>query len=479
MRLAPQLTTKWAHFTALVQCSTDFGASSDRKLAIEFSAAPASHASNQAKSPITPTDQRTTVDFTIPIEITDYLAELDAFIEREIKPLQESNDNNRFFDHRREWARTDFDAGGLPRHDWEELLKQMRRIADRAGHFRFALPSEYGGKNGSNLAMAVIREHLAAKGLGLHNDLQNENSIVGNLPVVLMFRDFGTAKQKHDLVPGMLDGSLKIAFGLTEPEHGSDATWMETRAVRDDKGWCINGQKMWNTGLHIATHDLIFARTSGKDGDARGITCFIVPTDSAGFKIEEYLWTFNMPTDHPRISLTNVRVADNAILGDPENGLALAQHFVHENRIRQAASSLGAAQYCINESIAYAKVRKPFGKPLAVNQGIQFPLVELHTEAAMLRTFIYQTAWQMDQMSKPEVAKRLSDKVSMCNYRANRLVCEASDRAMQVHGGIGYSRHKPFEHIYRHHRRYRITEGSEEIQMRKVAGHMFGMIGGH
>jgi alkylation response protein AidB-like acyl-CoA dehydrogenase len=82
----------------------------------------------------------------------------------------------------------------------------------------------------------------------------------------------------------------------------------------------------------------------------------------------------------------------------------------------------------------------------------------------------------MDQMSKKEVAIYLSDKVSMCNYRANRLVCDAADRAMQVHGGIGYSRHKPFEHIYRHHRRYRITEGSEEIQIRKVAGVLFGFI---
>ena len=82
----------------------------------------------------------------------------------------------------------------------------------------------------------------------------------------------------------------------------------------------------------------------------------------------------------------------------------------------------------------------------------------------------------MDQMSKPEVAKNLSDKVSMCNYRANRLVCQAADQAIQTHGGMGYSRHKPFEHIYRHHRRYRITEGSEEIQIRKVAGHLFGFI---
>jgi acyl-CoA dehydrogenase len=182
-----------------------------------------------------------------------------------------------------------------------------------------------------------------------------------------------------------------------------------------------------------------------------------------------------MPTDHPRVSIdVRIPAEPDAILGDPENGLAVAQHFVHENRIRQAASSLGAAQYCVNESVKYAKERKPFGKPLAVNQAIQWPLVELHTECAMLRELIHKTAWEMDQMPKQDVARRLSDKVAMCNYRANRLVCNAADRAMQVHGAIGYSRHKPFEHIFRHHRRYRITEGSEEIQMRRVAQIMFG-----
>lgn len=414
------------------------------------------------------------MDFDIPADIKAYLAELDAFIEKEIRPLERQNDNIRFFDHRREWARTDFEGGGLPRKEWEDLLHEMRRRADRAGHFRYALPKEYGGKDGTNLGMAMIREHLAAKGLGLHNDLQNESSIVGNLPTVLMFRDFGTKEQKEKFIPGILDGSIQVAFGLTEPEHGSDATWMDTQAVRGGDVWRINGAKMWNTGLHVATHDFVFARTAGKPGDARGITCFIVPTKTEGFKIEEYVWTFNMPTDHPRVSLTDVVVPADAILGDPVGGLAVAQHFVHENRIRQAASSLGAAQYCIDEAVKYAKQRKPFGRPLAVNQAIQWPLVELHTEAAMLRLLLYKTAWEMDRMSKPDVARKLSDKVAMCNYRANRLVCQAADRAMQVHGAIGYSRHKPFEHIYRHHRRYRITEGSEEIQMRRVAQYLFG-----
>ena len=116
-------------------------------------------------------------------------------------------------------------------------------------------------------------------------------------------------------------------------------------------------------------------------------------------------------------------------------------------------------------------------RSLARNQGIQFPLVELATQCEMLRMLIYKTAWEMDQMPHKEIEHRLSDKISMCNYYANRLVCEAADRAMQVHGGIGYSRHKPFEHIYRHHRRYRITEGAEEIQMRKVGAYLFGYLG--
>ena len=421
------------------------------------------------------------MDFNLPQDLVDYLAELDAFIDREIKPLQAQDDNERFFDHRREWARTDFDNGGLPRHEWEDLLKEAKRRADRAGYLRFALPAEYGGRDGSNFWMAVIREHFAAKGLGLHNDLQNEHSIVANYPFVLIFRDFGTPAQQAEFISGTLDGTRRITFGLTEPNHGSDATHMETRAVPETRngvaGWRIDGEKMWTTGMHVASHCAVFARTSGNDGDATGITCFLVPADTPGVKIEEYLWTFNMPTDHPRVSFTHVWVPETVVLGQMGRGLAIAQHFVHENRIRQAASSLGAATYCVNESVRYARERKPFGKALAENQAIQFPLVELATQCEMLRLLIRKTAWEMDQMPKPEVEKKLSDKVSMCNYWANRLVCEAADRAMQVHGGIGYSRHKPFEHIYRHHRRYRITEGSEEIQMRKVAGFLFGFMG--
>jgi len=421
------------------------------------------------------------MDFDIPQDIQNYLGELDRFIDDVIMPLQHADDNDRFFDHRREHARTDWDNQGLPRKEWEELLGKARKLADEAGHLRFAWPKEMGGKGGSQLAMAIIREHLAAKGLGLFNDLQTEHSIVGNNPFILMFKEFATNAQYERDADKLLNGGMRTGFGLTEPNHGSDATWMETRAVPHQKdgkaGWLINGEKMWTTGMHVATHVMCFARTSGADGDATGITCFIVPANSPGLKIEEYLWTFNMPTDHPRISFTDVWIPEDSYWGQIDRGLGIGQSFVHQNRIRQAASSLGAAQYCIDESVRYARERKPFGKPLSDNQAIQFPLVELQTQCEMLRLLIRKTAWQMDRMEHKEIEKTISDKVSMCNYWGNRLVCEAADRAMQVHGGIGYSRHKPFEHIFRHHRRYRITEGSEEIQMRKVAAYLFGYLG--
>jgi acyl-CoA dehydrogenase len=408
------------------------------------------------------------VDFELPAHLPAVLDQLDAFIDAEIAPL-EAGENARFFDHRREFARTD-PATGAPRPEWEELLHEMRRRADAAGWLRYALPADIGGRDGSNVDMAVIREHLAHRGLGLHNELQTESSVVGNFPMIFMLRDFGTAEQQREWIEPLLTGRRSLGFGLTEPQHGSDATWMESAARRDGDGWIIDGTKRFNSGLHRATHDLVFARTSGSAGDGDGITAFLVPVDAEGFSVDFLWWTFNMPTDHAEVTLRGVRVPADAVLGEVGRGLEVAQSFVHENRIRQAASSLGAAQLCIDQSVSYARERSTFGRPLAVNQAIQWPLVELQTEAEMVRWLVYRTAWELDRRHHLEV----SHHVAMCNYRANRLACDAADRAIQVHGGIGYTRHMPFEHIYRHHRRYRITEGSEEIQMRRVAQQLFG-----
>src|SRR5215475_8421706 len=201
------------------------------------------------------------MDFTIPVDLSAYLDELDEFIELQIRPLEKADDNIRFFDHRREDARTDWDRGGLPSPEWEELLREAVRRADAAGHYRYAFPAEYGGRDGTNLGMAVIREHLAAKGLGLHCDLQNEHMIVGNNVGLLLMINYGSPAQREEWAPGLAAGRKGFAFGITEPAHGSDATFMETAAKRVEGAgeaggaWMINGEKTWNTGMHAASHD--------------------------------------------------------------------------------------------------------------------------------------------------------------------------------------------------------------------------------
>lgn len=406
------------------------------------------------------------MDFNLPTTITDKLAELDAFIEAEIKPLEA--ENIQFFDHRREWARTDWENDGAPSEEWRAVLSEMERRADAAGHLRLCLPESCGGQASGNLMNAAIREHLSGKGLGLHNDLQDENSIVGNFPIVPAIARYGT-KEQQVYIEGIITGKQHLSFALTEPDHGSDATWMSTRAVKDGDHWVINGAKRWNSQVGRAQANLVFARTSGKDGSGKGITAFIVPTDTPGHDIIMNHWTFNMPTDHSEVHLKDVRVPDSAILHEEGRGLEIAMMFIHENRIRQAAGSAGAARYCITEAVNYAKDRVLFGEQLATRQAIQFPLAELHAECEMIRNYIFRTAWKMDQMDPATI----TDEVSICNFMANNLVCRAADFAMQVHGGLGYSRHKPFEHIYRHHRRYKITEGSEEVQKRRIAHSLF------
>ena len=354
------------------------------------------------------------MDFSIPVDIARFLEEVDQFIEEKIKPLEQADDNIRFFDHRRENARTDWDRDGLPNREWEALLGQARALAVDAGLFSYPFPKEYGGRDGSNLGMAIIREHLTSKGLGLHCDLQNEHAIVGNNIGLLLMLEYGTDAQKAQWVEGLAAGKVGFAMAITEPEHGSDATYMETGAVREGDEWIINGEKTWNTGVHVAARDIVLARTSGEPGEGKGITAFLVPMDAPGVKVEEYLWTFNMPSDHARVSFTNVRVNASEIFGGEGRGLQLVQHFFNENRIRQAASSLGAAQFCINESVKYALERKPFGKPLSVNQGIQFPLVELQTQCEMLRALVHKTAWLMDKDGKFHLGLFHSYSASQC-----------------------------------------------------------------
>ena len=173
------------------------------------------------------------MDFDIPADLAAYLTELDAFIEAEIRPLEQQDDNIRFFDHRREDARTDWDRGGLPNHEWEALLREARRRADAAGHYRYAFPAKYGGRDGTNLGMAVIREHLAGKGLGLHCDLQNEHMIVGNNVGLLLMISYGTPEQQAEWIDDLAAGSqgLRVRHHRARPTARTPRSWRPPRCA--------------------------------------------------------------------------------------------------------------------------------------------------------------------------------------------------------------------------------------------------------
>ena len=254
-------------------------------------------------------------------------------------------------------------------------------------------------------------------------------------------------------MPGFLDGS-RLAFGLTEPNHGSDATFLETTAVADGGEWVVNGHKRFQLGSaprHPRHHLRPHVGRPGVPGRHLG-----VPGARRLARLQR------------RLLLVDVQHADRPRRGHDDRRAGVEGRPVRAGRPR---GSSWPSTSCTRTASARRRRRsRPRStasdngglrqqadrveQRLSTNQGIQFPLVELHTEAAMLRQLIRSTAWRLD---RPSMEVYL---VAMCNYRANRLACDAADRAMQTCGGVGYSRHMPFEHIYRHHRRYRITEGA-------------------
>ena len=185
------------------------------------------------------------MEFEYSPDLKAYIAEVDKFITSVILPLQHKDDNNRFFDHRREPSRTLWDKGGLPNPEWEQLLTQARKLADEAGFYRFPLPKEYGGQEHSNmnLWMCALRYHMSSHpvyggGVSLVNDLQNEHSVIGNFPDFLMLYHWGNDEQKSKFITARLAGKFRTTFGLTEIYHGSDATHMDTKATL-----CMNLEK--------------------------------------------------------------------------------------------------------------------------------------------------------------------------------------------------------------------------------------------
>ncbi len=350
-----------------------------------------------------------------------------------------------------------------------EFTTEIQEELDRTGEFNWdiwkkmgkygftgvKLPEKYGGQGGDNLAYVLMNEEFCrvCPVLGIYANTPNS---LGGGPLLAC----GNEEQLEKYLRPAATGEKQIVFGLTEPGAGSDAGSMVTRAVEDGDYFVINGRKCFISGAPIADYAIVFARTDFTQKGARGISIFIVdmklPGVSCG-KPEEKMGIAGYPTSD--LVLEDVRVHKSDLLGPLHKGYAVAMSTLDGGRLGVAAQSLGIAQGCLEEATAYAKERKQFGKPIGYHQAVGFMLADMATEIEAARTLIYQTA-----IAKDNNQKDASVMCSMAKYFASEMANRVAAKAVQIHGGYGYTKDYKVERFYRDARIMTIYEGTSQVQ---------------
>ena len=350
-----------------------------------------------------------------------------------------------------------------------EFTKEIQDELDETGEFNWKIwnkmakygfagtkiPVEYGGQGGDTLSYVLMNEEFARVCPVLAIYANTPNSLGGG-PLLAC----GTEEQLQKYLTPAAQGKKHIVFALTEPGAGSDPGSMTTKAVQDGEYFVLNGRKCFISGAPFADYAIVYARTDLQSKGPKGISMFIVdmklPGVSCG-KPEHKMGINGYPTSD--IILEDVRVHQSDLLGPLHKGYAVAMKTLDGGRIGVAAQSLGCAQGALEESIAYAKERKQFGKPISYNQGISFMLADMATEIEAARTLLYTTA-QAKDAGDPNASMLCSMAKYYCSEMANR-VCA---KAVQIHGGYGYIKEYKVERFYRDARIMTLYEGTSQVQ---------------
>ncbi|GAA1903957.1 acyl-CoA dehydrogenase family protein [Streptomyces sodiiphilus] len=333
-----------------------------------------------------------------------------------------------------------------------EIVREMGRM----GLFGLPFPEEYGGMGGDYLALCLALEELARVDSSVAITLEAGVSL-GAMPV----HRFGTEEQKREWLPRLCSGEILGAFGLTEPECGSDAGGTRTTAVRDGDEWVINGTKSFitNSGTDITGLVTVTAVTGRKPDGAPEISSIIVPSGTPGFTVAApYSKVGWNASDTRELSFADVRVPAANLLGEEGRGYAQFLRILDEGRIAISALATGLAQGCVDESVRYAGERQAFGRPIGANQAIQFKLADME-----MRAHTSRIAWR-DAASRLMAGERFKKQAAIAKLYSSESAVTNAREATQIHGGYGFMNEYPVARMWRDSKILEIGEGTSEVQ---------------
>ena len=361
----------------------------------------------------------------------------------------------------KEFANEVVAPGAIERDKTKHFPKEVfKQLADM-GMMGLPFSEEYGGAGADTVSFAIVTEELsrACASTGI---TYSAHISLGGAPLSL----FGTEEQKQKYLVPICTGESFGAFGLTEPNAGSDAGGTQTTAKEEGDDFVINGSKAFITNASYARHLALTAITDIKDGK-KEISAIIVPTDAKGFTvIDNYEKMGLNASNTTELVIDNVRVPQENLLGKRGNGFRQFLVTLDGGRIGIGAMAVGIAQAAFDRALQYSKERKQFGKTLSEFQITQFKLADMAMKIELARTMVYKAAWLKDQ------GRAFGKEASMCKLYASEIAMEVADQAIQLHGGYGYMKEYEVERFMRDAKLLEIGEGTSEVQRMVIARHI-------
>jgi len=365
----------------------------------------------------------------------------------------------------REFAETEIKPVAAELDEKEEFSVELTKKMGEVGLFGVTIPEEYGGHGLDYLAYCIALEEIARVDGSQAATLTAANSL-GIGPLYY----YGTEEQKHKYLPDLCSGQKLWAFGLTEPNAGSDSRGTQTKGVQTDEGWTVNGSKIFitNGSSEMCAGVTVQAITGKTENGRPEFTCFIVEAENPGFTAKtmhkKMMWR---ASDTAELYFDDCRVAEGDILGKRGEGSKQMLETLDNGRLGVAALGLGCAQGAYELALNYAKERKQFGKPICKFQAIAFKLADMATKIELARNLLYKACWLKD------TGAPFSKEAAMAKLYCSEIAKEVADEAVQIHGGYGLMKEYDVERFYRDQRLLQIGEGTSEIQ-RLVISRMIG-----